>query len=192
MGNSDQNRLFIGSKITLTKEISSLIDLLQHKFSHSGIKWVEKNNYHITLKFLGLAPSYFINSIDLAILESIGDFPRFDIQLSGCSFFGSPRPQVLWLGLKETGNLEILQDRIQAGLYQLGFERESGPFKPHLTVGRIKFLKSAPEFKQTLRQYADKFEQTLSINKIELFESKLMPAGPQYTVLKQYRLNSPD
>lgn len=190
MGSSDQLRLFIGTKILLTEEISSLVDQLQLKFNHSGIKWVEKNNYHITLKFLGQTPSYFINSIDLAILESIRNFYPFDIQLSGCGFFGKPRPQVLWLGLKETANLETLQNKIHSSLYQLGFEMEPRPFKPHLTIGRIKFLNSIPEFKQIIRKYADKFEQPLLVNKIELFESNLLPTGPQYTALKQYHLTS--
>jgi RNA 2',3'-cyclic 3'-phosphodiesterase len=189
MGSSDQHRLFIGTKVSLSKEISSFIEQLQIKFNHSGIKWVERNNYHITLKFLGQTPSYFISSIDMAIRESIRNLHPFDIQLSGCGFFGTPSPKVLWLGLKKTRGLEVLQDRLNYGLYQLGFNIEQRPFKPHLTIGRIKFLNSIPEFKQIIRKYTDKCEQSFLVNKIELFESKLLPAGPQYTALKQYQLN---
>lgn len=188
MVNSDKLRLFIGIKINPSGKIISAINKLQQNLTDAHIKWVNKENYHITLKFLGETPEYYINSIDLILQQSLFKIREFHIVLNGCDIFRKNTPQTIWIGLQKTETLMDIQKNLNKSLSELGFETELRNYKPHLTIGRIKHLKSVPELNKLISKTSMIINEKHEIKQIELIQSTLLPSGPIYNTIQSYKL----
>jgi RNA 2',3'-cyclic 3'-phosphodiesterase len=68
----------------------------------------------------------------------------------------------------------------------LGFIPDHRKFKPHLTLGRIKYLKNKPKFFRLVESLKDKEFQKFSASQIILFESILLPQGPVYKPIEKF------
>ncbi len=190
MASSENPRLFIGIKIVPSRKILTHINHLQQSLPDSKIKWVNKENYHITIKFLGETPAYFINSIDLIIRQTLAKTKKFQVLLKGCGYFGKKTPQTIWLGLQQAEILNNIQSSLDKSLKELGFESGSKTFKPHLTIGRVKSLKSITRFSLLIDEISENIYEYIGIGQVELYESILKPSGPEYLHVKQYKLAS--
>ncbi len=84
----------------------------------ANVKWVEPENLHFTLKFLGNVPLLEVPGVVQAVAEAVRDLPPFDVQAHGAGAFPTPdRPRTLWLGVDE-GSDEMCQvhDAVERGL----------------------------------------------------------------------------
>lgn len=101
-----------------------------------GAKWVQPENYHITLRFIGETQAHRAEDIDhaLAALKA----RSFDLTLSGVGTFArSGRSTQLWVGVERNPLLDHLQNKIETALQRLGLEPERRRFAPHLTLARL-------------------------------------------------------
>jgi len=71
---------------------------------------------------------------------------------------------------------------------QVGYLRDHGKFKPHLTLGRIKFISDLFVFHEILNDFNKDQLQVLKVDKLILYESILKPQGPEYISLKSFNL----
>jgi len=161
------------------------------------VRWVGPETFHITLQFLGETKN--LGEIQNA-LRQVNGVPA-EISFRGAGFFPSPKaPRVFWVGIEADRNLQELVTSIAKSLESLGFERDGGPFKPHLTLARAGSGRPRPvsgERSATgLRQVRAKLETipspefgTMTAHEFHLYESKLSPAGAQYTKLSRHPLN---
>ncbi len=178
-------RTFIGVEVP-KKEREIIWRLIQEQRKKNlPIKWVEFENLHITLKFLGEIDEKKLDSL-LPILTTISKgTKRFSIGLENIGCFPSIRnPRVLWIGVsigaEELINLAI---EIESNLNKIGFKKEGKKFHPHLTIGRLKTpCKVEDILNQTIK--TDIFE----IKDFILFKSNLLPTGPVYEKLKVFSL----
>jgi len=101
-------------------------------------KWVEPQNMHLTLKFLGDLPRTRIQPLADAVSHAVQGEPRFEIALRGAGAFPSPaRPRVLWVGIREGADrLVRLSRSIDESTLSSGFGPADKAFRPHLTIGR--------------------------------------------------------
>jgi len=154
------------------------------------VKWVEHDNYHITLKYLGDVNTRQINSIKEQ-LTIVGDnCPQFRLQLKGLGFFPSKtRPRVVWLGIQgEIDKAYFLADRIDAYLAPLGFEPEQKR-SFHLTMGRIRSDARINQMMEVASTMQDNIKDySFMVKNFKLMESQLSVAGPTYTVIKSFPL----
>lgn len=189
MVRSNSLRLFIGTKIYLSPKICSAINELKQQLSESEIKWVKHENYHLTLKFLGETPEYYINSIDIIIQQILNNIHTFRVELNRCDFFGGKLPQTIWIGLHKADKLIFIQKKINESLQELGFTPEAKIFIPHLTIGRIKKLNSSfSNFKRITEQTSENICESTEIKQIDIIQSKLEASGPIYKSIKSYQL----
>lgn len=177
-------RLFIA--IELEDSIKDHILSFQKELKNSvlgDVKWVERENFHLTIKFLGETPENLIDDIKSILDETSYYFEPFYISLEGFGAFPSLKsPRVLWIGIEEgLGGLEKVFDFIEKRLVKKGFRKEDRPFSPHLTLGRVK--------DRDVRILKDLLfdKEVVLVSSITLFESKLTPEGPIYTPI--YRVN---
>ncbi len=188
-------RTFIA--IELPKEIKDALARLQEKLKSTGadVKWVEPDNIHLTLKFLGEIDEQKLDKIAL-ILENIAkDKSSFHICISSIGAF--PRnssPRVIWVGIdkgdKETKEIaKQLEEKIQ----KIGIPKEDRSFSSHITIGRTRSALNLQKLVQELKT----LENDLGIKgmefdatKITLFKSTLTPKGPIYEVLKEADLKT--
>lgn len=122
-------RLFIGIKVGCIDHLTAL----QQQLKNTGIgNFTARDNLHITLKFLGEVPSQRVETISDAITQAGGE--SFTLSCGGL--------HVMHKGLVvakvggETDKLFTLQSRLETALETLGFEKESRPYHPHITLAR--------------------------------------------------------
>jgi len=62
----------------------------------------------------------------------------------------------------------------------LNIPAEEREFKPHLTLGRVKFLRNNEKLKEIISEHENVEFQNVKLNKLIYYESVLMPGGPLY------------
>ncbi len=161
-------RLFFGIEIPDAER--EKIEKIKYNIKIDGkIKWVEKENLHLTLLFLGEK-----NLIEVIGLLEKFRFEPFDVSLKGFGVFPDlKRPRVLWIGVeKGKEKMKELYEKLTMRLEPLNLEIEKR-FFPHLTIGRIKFGNVNYE---KLEYNSEIFH----VDKFVLFSSTLTKSGPIY------------
>jgi RNA 2',3'-cyclic 3'-phosphodiesterase len=104
----------------------------------------------------------------------------FRLQLTQLGAFpNQKRPRVIWVGLGgETAVLTTLKQQLDEVLLPLGWPPEEKPFRPHLTLGRVKDSRVGQQIKWQSRIG----QLSLPITAVHLIESQLRPNGPHYTI----------
>ncbi len=182
-------RLFIA--IDLNKELKDKIKNIEDELKKLDlpIKFVEPENLHFTLKFLGEVSEERVKEIEKTVSEVLKDFKPFKVFIQDFGYFGSPNYiRTLWLGLKEGGKeiIEISEKLDEVLSYIRKNEHEP---KPHLTIGRVKSNKN----KEILLKEIEKLKNVkigeFYVNKIKLKKSVLTKKGPIYSDLKVFELS---
>ncbi len=158
---------------------------LQRAFGpRSPVKWVPVHQFHFTLKFFGEIPVPRTDDAASVLRQVAAGFAPFTLEAVGLGAFPSPaRPSVLWAGLGQ-GRAELvdLAAQVEAGMTVAGFPREPRPFKPHLTLGRIREgTVASPAVTQALQ--AQVSYGSWRVERLVLMKSELLPAGPKYTIM---------
>ena len=170
---------------------TSLQDLYrQLKSLPVDVKWVDPQSIHLTLTFLGNVEEARIDPLCEAIRRGIGGKKPWTVAVKKIGTFPAMRnPRVVWVGLDDpSGRLITMQQRIEAELAPLGFEKEKRKFTPHLTVGRVRSAKGKKELVSFLIDERERELGEMEIHRIILFKSNLKPTGAVYTALKEFRL----
>lgn len=184
-------RAFIA--IPVPDDVKQNARMLRNKLgmARPDIKWVEYQNYHLTVKFLGEVENNDLSELKRNLRLAADAVPAFNLSAGGIGFFPNQvHPRVIWMGIKgEIEKAEFLGDRVDAYLAATGFEPERD-HRPHLTLGRIRSDKNLNEMLNILEKYTDKNKlHSFRVEKFCLMQSILETNGPQYTVLDTYRLN---
>ena len=184
-------RTFIAVKIEPNPELLRLVKHLKETFEKEKIKWVEENNLHLTLKFLGDTSPLQVEQVKELLLKTGENFSSFHFDLKGIDFFKRNRqPNVLFANIDKKDFLKQIAAEIDDKLADLGFEKEKRDFNPHLTLGRIKYLKNKVHFYETVDEYRDQFIQHVEIDEIIYYQSILKTDGPAYKSLVKVSLDS--
>ncbi len=151
------------------------------------IRWLRKDQLHLTLKFLGDTTEDSINDVR-RIMQNIADeFKPFNvsIQKTGC-FPKIERPRVMWVGVSgELAKLDQLVERIQKKLNPLGFPKDENKYYPHITIARAKYpQKKTPDISTFLD--TSFVPIPFQIKKVQFISSELFPNGPVYTILSTH------
>jgi RNA 2',3'-cyclic 3'-phosphodiesterase len=157
------------------------------------VKWVEPQNIHLTLQFLGNIAPDAVAGIIKAMEQACAVSPHFQLELAGMGAFPDmSRVQTIWVGLSgDMDKLYRLQKDIGANLTPLGFKPETRRFSPHLTLGRVRDF-ARPEERARLGQmlagipFTARFK--IDVTAVNLMKSQLTPQGPIYTKLAELKL----
>lgn len=154
----------------------------------AGIKWVNPDQVHLTLKFFGAIPEETVTAIGPAVSRTVQGCPPFDLILQGVGGFPNiRRPRVIWAGLG--GDREALKQlwlRLEDAFFVMGIPREERPFNPHLTLGRNKTGAPSETLFLRLANWKEPESEPFAIRELVLFRSDLKPGGPVYTVLNTF------
>jgi len=177
-------RIFFG--IPLPQEYQQMLgqarDAWKNRF-RSRLTWTRPGNWHITLRFLGEVQDDLLPQVK-SCLDRV-EFEDFCLQGSKSGYFGnSGEYRVAWLGVDgEVQKLINLARILEKELEGFGFEPEKRPFNAHLTLARIKKFVASDPWKD-FSDYVEKMGwPEFNAGRINLWQSRLTPAGPEYTVL---------
>jgi RNA 2',3'-cyclic 3'-phosphodiesterase len=180
----DQVRSFISIDLEDQQILSRIASILSSLQSLGGdLKPVERENIHLTLKFLGNVPTPRLGEVKSSLQQLI--FPRFTAEIKGAGAFPNlNHMNVIWVGVEEGwSQVEQIYEQVEKLLSVLGFRRENRPFSPHITIARVRSGRKRDEIANFLRHIGDESFGTITVDKVRLKQSILSSSGPKYSTL---------
>ena len=179
--------------IEIKAKIEEITTYFNTQLPSKVIKWVDANNIHLTLKFMGETPANQLEPIKRAMQQVVTTFPIFDVAIENLGMYpNAKKPRVIWLGISCEENLISLYKKLDQALKEIGIQPERRPFSPHLTVGRVR-RSADPEsviiVGKTLSEFKVSTLGRVTINEVVYYQSELTPQGPNYTILQSTPLN---
>jgi len=153
------------------------------------ISWTRPEQLHLTLAFLGEQPPEALERLHAAAAPCT-ELKAFEASLRGAGAFPNPRrAHVLWLGIADgASDLCALAERLCSGLRAAGFELETRPFRPHLTVARVK-RGGERDAERALRAASDIGEVArFRVGRLVLMKSELSPKGARHEEVRAFPL----
>jgi 2'-5' RNA ligase len=158
--------------------VAGLLDRLRGR--ELQVRWVASEDVHLTLKFFGeVAPERLDVIAEAVRLAAEGAAP-IPMRLDDLGAFPDPgHPRVLWVGVEAPPALELLQDRLERACEAIGFPPEGVPFRPHVTLGRVREGQRCPL--RSVEQAGGPYERAdFLATELVLYESILARGAPRY------------
>ena len=153
--------------------------------TRADMKFVEPENIHLTLKFLGEIEPSLVEQVSHFVKET--SFKPFDARLEGIGVFPNLRkPRIVWAGITDGVSqlAEVWRD-VDTKLGRLGFERERRRFSPHITISRVRSGRNRDRLVEELSTLSDYEFGDMHVDRIVLKKSVLTPRGPIYSPLAE-------
>jgi RNA 2',3'-cyclic 3'-phosphodiesterase len=180
----DVERLRLFTAISIPPGIKAQVDDIAERlkkgsqFTGAHPAWVATDNLHLTLVFLGSTPADKVESIRESMHETARVHVPFELHFSGVELFPNPRdPRVICVNIH--GGLKRAR----------GFPVETRPFRPHLTLARIKSARGTAGLRDLVKSHGRSRTDDFAVEAITLYQSRLSPKGSIYTVISESRLS---
>lgn len=190
-----KQRIFIA--INLPKEIKEKLNFYQkeledsfEKVSQGVVRWIKRDNLHLTLIFLGYVSKEEILEVSQITKKIAASFQPFFIFLTKICYAPPQKipPRMIWVKGEKSPELSTLKNDLEKSLLssQLNFSLENRDFSPHITLGRIRIW----QWRQIEPEERPEIEKEISLNfqvkSLELMESHLKREGAEYTILESF------
>ena len=183
-------RLFIA--INFTAKDRQRMYSAARKMRDAGlpVRWVEPDQLHLTLKFLGEVRPERAGEVKAALARVASKTQPFTLDMGGAGAFPTMRrPKVIWLGADASPELRCLKHDLEWELAPQGFEREVRAFHPHVTLGRATKQARAGDFRDFEGLVnAMTFSREITVRTVDLMESSLSARGASYDKLMAAKL----
>ena len=176
-------RVFVAIEIC-SNEIINLISKFQSEININA-KPVESHNLHFTLQFLGDISQDIVEKV-MVSLNSV-KFSSFTVNFKCIGAFPTLKfPRVIWIGTDENGGNSLIElaKKVENALIPLGFSVDK-PFKPHITVLRIK--NKVGDITKELDKFKSIDFGTQEVTEFKLKQSILNSKGPTYSDLMEIK-----
>jgi 2'-5' RNA ligase len=144
-----------------------------------GARWIHRDNYHVTLRFVGDIPRHEAREFadNLASIE----VDPFELRITGLGVFGGNDPHAVWAAVDMSPALEELARAHEKAARNAGFPPEKRPFKPHVTLARLKH--SNPQaIARFLTRYGGYRSQPIYVTRTVLMSSRPVTGGGPYAI----------
>lgn len=146
------------------------------------VRWVEPDQLHLTLKFLGEVRPERSVRVKEAVARVAEKTRPFEMALRGAGAFPTMRrPRVVWMGVEASAELRCLKHDLEWELAPLGYDREVRAFHPHITLGRATSQARAGDFRNFESLVNDMtFKREVAVRSVDVMESHLSSRGARY------------
>jgi 2'-5' RNA ligase len=150
-----------------------------------GARWIDPENYHLTLRFIGDIDDALARDI-AGLLGGVRRRP-FEVRLDGLTSFGGRKPRALVAMATPAGPLVELQAEHERLLQRLGLEPEGRKYIPHVTLARLR-ESSSRQVADYLTARAHYRSSAFNVSRFVLFSSRSSVGGGPYVVEAAYPL----
>ena len=181
-------RLFVALEppLSLRQEMVRALKALQ-SVKHKGINWVNPENLHLTVNFIGEVAEHQVEDLKVLISAQASKLSAMKLKIEGIDLYPHRDPRLIWLTLSgDEKELLHLNRQLLGSMRGMGIDADAKKLKLHVTLGRIKAPQS-PEFERSVLTYEIKTEETYW-DTLTLYRSTLRPEGPRYDIIEQYNL----
>src|SRR6201989_3266566 len=174
-------RLFTGLEIPA--EIGQTLSGLRGGLP--GARWIDPENYHVTLRFIGDIDGMSANEI--ASVRLRGTRKPFEVRVQGLNSFGAKNPRAVVASVEPSRPLIELQAELERMMQRLGLDPEGRKFIPHVTLARLHDASSqALAYYLPVRGYSR--SRVFTADRFVLFSSRASTGGGPYVVEDSYAL----
>ena len=174
-------RLFTGLEIP--HDIKCELDMM--KGGVIGARWVERENYHLTLRFIGDVEEG--RARDLAEALDAVSVPSFVTRLKGLGAFGGTRPHVIYANAEMSPEMKRLQAAHERVCQQVGLAGETRKFTPHVTIARLR--RADPGDVQRYIAAHNLYEsRPFEVDRFVLYSARPSRGGGPYGIAADYPL----
>lgn len=153
-----------------------------------GARWIDVENYHITLRFIGDVDGRMADEI-VERLDRI-DRPEFQLRLEGIGSFGSKKPHSIWAGVSPSPEMYALQGEIERICQRIGLPPDPRKFTPHVTLARLKYSR-VDDVVHYLAGRGNFQTSTFSVPRFVLLSSRESVGGGPYLTEEVFPLHEP-
>jgi 2'-5' RNA ligase len=150
-----------------------------------GARWIEPENYHLTLRFIGDIDDALAREI-AAMLDRV-QRGAFELRLEGLSSFGGRKPRAVVAPAAQVGPLMELQAEQERLLQRLGLEPEGRKYTPHVTLARLRDS-SSQQVADFLAARGHYHSVSFQVSRFVLFSSRASVGGGPYVIEADYPL----
>ncbi|MFJ5715886.1 RNA 2',3'-cyclic phosphodiesterase [Neobacillus sp. NPDC093127] len=186
-----RNHIFFAVKLPEETKLIMKNHLNQLKEKIPFSRWVEFQDLHITLAFLGAAPPEKRAAAERNVNEAIKEAAALSLKINKLGFFGMENaPRVLWADTEESMELKNIRDKVFSACEKAGFQLETRPFRPHITLAR-KWNGTAAFQQELLEVWHELQPEPLQFqtNEVVLYQTHLHQT-PKYEVIKRFELQA--
>jgi 2'-5' RNA ligase len=152
-----------------------------------GARWIDPENYHLTLRFIGDIDDALARDI-AGLLGRVQRRP-FELRLDGLSSFGGRKPRALVASVTAVPQLLELQAEHERLLQRLGLEPEGRKYIPHVTLARLRDT-SSWQVADYLSARGHFRSASFEVSRFVLFSSRSSVGGGPYVVEADYPLGA--
>ncbi len=148
------------------------------------IRWVARENLHVTMNFLGDVEEDALKEVCQAVQRGARKVPPFDFSIRGLVLIppAGRRLRMIWAAVRDPeGQMAKLYGKLSDELEGLGFRRETRPFRPHITLARIKHSRDVSVIRDSAASFAETEFGRQHAEAVTVYSSRLSAGGPQYT-----------
>lgn len=185
-------RIFVG--ISIASGIREKVVEIQEQLKLAGadVRWVAKDNLHLTLHFCGEVGDKKAQEVIQVCRGIASEVAPFTLEIKYVGSFppyGDPR--IIWTGVEKGRDEAItLIDVTKRHLTMVTGVTEKKDISPHLTFGRIRSTRNIGVLTTQLHKFANIGFGEQLVDKILVMESKLTPSGPVYSILEEIKLGN--
>lgn len=152
-----------------------------------GARWIDPENYHLTLRFIGDIDAPLANDI----AELLGHIRRapFELAIDGLGTFGGGKPRAVFARIPASAALMALQAEQERLIRRAGMPAEERKFTPHVTLARLREARSR-SVAEYLSTRGDFLATPFTVTRFVLFSSQPSRGGGPYLVEEAYPLDA--
>jgi RNA 2',3'-cyclic 3'-phosphodiesterase len=188
---SEKTHYFLAVKLPdpIKQSLYEATEGFQKDFSFK--RWVHREDYHITLAFLGFANENQLMVVKKLVPQHIKDESSFPLTISQIGTFGlKSAPRIFWAGLNDSLELQNLRNQVFKACTEAGFQLEKRAFHPHITLARK--WSCEEEFQPNQLDVNNMFRRqslTFQATEVVLYKTNLLQT-PKYENLITFSLQS--
>jgi RNA 2',3'-cyclic 3'-phosphodiesterase len=176
-------RLF--SAIEIPKSVAERLTMLRAGLT--GARWIDPENYHLTLRFIGDVDGATARDFESALGEIVA--APFRLEVTGLGSFGGGKPRAIFAGIGRSQGLDALQRANERAAREAGLPPEGRNYKPHVTLARLKGAR-AESVAAYLQRQGDIGPEPFTVSRFVLYSSRNSVGGGPYVVEAAYPLES--
>jgi len=182
-------RLFLAISLpeAVISKLQEIQRLLRKTVGGAQVRWTNREQLHLTMKFLGNVSVEQCPALLSAVNETCALFPPLQLRAGGIGFFPNARnPRVIWVGVEDSGRLlPKLHEEFEARVASFSAEERENRFQAHVTLARVKQMHREEAEKLGLIARSSKPDDLGSWTAlhVDLIRSRLSAQGANHSIM---------
>lgn len=132
-------RLFLALELDASAQSAIVASTAALRAQAPDLSWTAEHKLHLTLRFLGEQPEEAAQRIPPSLDVVASAHTAFPMRIRHVGAFPNfRRARVVWMGVEPEPRLELLHHDVELACDRLGFGVEGRPFRPHVTIARVR------------------------------------------------------